>query len=92
MANTVSQLEALGFDLTTDTGEGTLNIRCSRCEALAINGVPCHESGCPNQVHTYRCFECGCDVHMKGRPHPLKTLLCEDCANPEPHDSDADRE
>jgi hypothetical protein len=23
-------------------------VRCSQCEALCINGVPCHEIGCPN--------------------------------------------
>lgn len=25
-------------------------VRCSECEALVINSVPCHESGCINQV------------------------------------------
>jgi len=23
-------------------------VRCSRCEALCINGVACHETRCPN--------------------------------------------
>jgi hypothetical protein len=23
-------------------------ISCDQCEALVINGVPCHEHGCPN--------------------------------------------
>lgn len=23
-------------------------VYCPRCEALAIQGVPCHERGCPN--------------------------------------------
>lgn len=23
-------------------------VKCDQCEALVINGVPCHEQGCPN--------------------------------------------
>jgi hypothetical protein len=72
--NTVSQMEALGFDQTEDTGEGTLLIKCSRCEALVINGIATHERGCPNQ--TGECVECGAVV-------PKRQRLCEDCANPE---------
>ena len=42
----------------------------TECEAARINGVFCHETGCPNQKKTWRgewvrfltCFECGCDV------------------------------
>lgn len=26
-----------------------MQLRCSQCQALAINGVACHEQGCPNQ-------------------------------------------
>ena len=25
-----------------------LKVKRDQCEALAINGVPCHEAGCPN--------------------------------------------
>ena len=32
-------------------------IRCSQCEALSINEMACHETGCPNIVPT--CEECG---------------------------------
>lgn len=41
---------------------------CPLCEALMINGVFCHERGCPNThaeyedgewVHYYRCWNCG---------------------------------
>jgi hypothetical protein len=42
--------ETLGFDLTEyDFHEGHYHVRCSRCQAVVINGVPCHERGCPNQ-------------------------------------------
>lgn len=47
--------------------------RCNQCEALIINGVFCHEIGCPNTRSRYdaesgewvkqrKCFECGCTV------------------------------
>jgi hypothetical protein len=48
-----------------------VKLRCDQCEALMINGVFCHETGCPNSKKTYRygawirvieCFECGCEV------------------------------
>lgn len=45
--------------------------RCNQCEAAVINGVFCHEAGCPNTHARYdkdsgewikqrKCFECGC--------------------------------
>lgn len=48
-------------------------IRCDQCQMLSINGVPCHETGCPNSGARYDfetdawvkqrvCFECGCTV------------------------------
>ena len=46
---------------------------CDQCAPLAINGVFCHEAGCPNHgkrwnavdaewVRYVECRECGCDV------------------------------
>jgi len=46
-------------------------ISCDQCEALMINGVFCHETGCPNTkarydvesgtwIKQYKCFTCGC--------------------------------
>ena len=48
-------------------------IRCDQCEAMMINGVFCHETGCPNTKSRYdvesdnwirqrKCFDCGCQV------------------------------
>jgi hypothetical protein len=48
-------------------------MRCDECEALMINGVFCHELGCPNTGSRYdeyscewmkqrKCGECGCTV------------------------------
>lgn len=51
----MSRLESLrqrGFDQSTfhpNPVEGpSWRPRCSQCEALVINGVACHEAGCPN--------------------------------------------
>ena len=45
-------------------------MNCNQCEMLSINGVACHETGCPNTdkqwdknveawLDTYECPECG---------------------------------
>lgn len=50
-----------------------LRIRCGQCEIARINGVLCHETGCPNTNARYdansgewvkqrKCFDCGCTV------------------------------
>lgn len=44
-----ARMVALGFDLSHPVPfERGVRIRCSQCEALAINGIPTHETGCPN--------------------------------------------
>ncbi len=51
----------------------TKRFRCDQCEALMINGLFCHETGCPNSRSRYdheaggwirqrKCFDCGCMV------------------------------
>lgn len=48
-ARLVRKLKARGFDLTSGVrGSDTVYVRCSRCEALVINGIAAHERGCPN--------------------------------------------
>src|SRR5947208_3030165 len=48
-------------------------MHCDSCEMLSINGVACHETGCPNSGARYdresgewikqrKCFDCGCTV------------------------------
>lgn len=48
-------------------------MNCDQCQMLSINGVPCHETGCPNARKTWieergewvsfvECFYCGCEV------------------------------
>ena len=52
---------------------GKQRVHCDQCEMLSINGVACHETGCPNSrktwdaerqdwIKTYKCFICGYDV------------------------------
>ena len=46
-------------------------VKCSQCEALCINGIPCHEHGCPRERH-----ECaGCS-----EPIPRNQKWCEQCS------------
>lgn len=49
-SNLGKKLRQLGFDLTCyNRGTGYYRVKCSQCNALVINGVPCHEQGCPNK-------------------------------------------
>lgn len=45
----LEELHALGFDESRYGSPGTVMLKCSQCEATFINGVPCHEHGCPNK-------------------------------------------
>lgn len=38
---------------------------CNQCEALTINGVYCHEHGCPNK-----------HLDSKGKPYPKECKWC----------------
>lgn len=70
----VQEIEALGFDRTTyDSDAGTIRVRCSQCEALVVNGVPCHETGCRNA--TREC--CGCTNRI---PALRFRRFCEECS------------
>ncbi len=69
----LAMLEAQGFDTSTPTrtysGHGA-RVACSQCQAAVINGVACHEHGCPHQ--TYECKGCGNTVARRG-------AYCEEC-------------
>lgn len=53
MDELLERLHGEGFDFsqvyTDDDGNEAVSVRCSQCSALVINGVACHETGCPNQ-------------------------------------------
>ena len=50
---------------------------CDQCELLMINGVRCHETGCPLawQDEVRECRECGCDFE----PEERRQVVCSDC-------------
>jgi hypothetical protein len=50
---TLDELRSIGFDRSELDEEGSIRVRCSQCEALVINGIPCHESNCPNSFRDY---------------------------------------
>lgn len=67
----VASLKARGFDQSRAIPfQRGAAVACSQCEALVINGVACHERGCPNQPG--ECQECG-GLTEHGR------RLCESC-------------
>ena len=51
LAKLAARLRSLGFDQSCvtrgDTGR-SVSVSCSQCDALVINGIATHESGCPN--------------------------------------------
>lgn len=47
----VQELRDAGFDESTYNNNGSWSVRCSCCAALVINGIPCHELGCPNKSY-----------------------------------------
>lgn len=64
-----NRLIAQGFDQTYISQSGVRPL-CSKCEALVINGIATHETGCSNVRH-----ECaGCN-NLVARHH----RYCEDC-------------
>jgi hypothetical protein len=54
-------------------------MKCQDCEIVYINGVKCHERGCPSAwKDTIReCKWCGSDFEPEERN---QTCCCEDCA------------
>jgi hypothetical protein len=67
--NKLDEVLALGFD-NSDQENGRIIVSCPECEATCIQGVPCHERGCRNQMH--ECFECNNLV-------PKGCKLCDEC-------------
>ncbi len=64
-------LLAWGFDRSTQVRPGRIRVSCSQCAAVAVNGTPCHETGCPNVK--VECRECD-------GPADKRSRLCESCA------------
>jgi len=46
----LNDLRNLGFDKSYHVPfTKQFHVGCSQCEALCINGIPCHETGCLNE-------------------------------------------
>jgi len=62
---------------------------CDSCEAVRINGVLCHERGCPDawRDQTRECRECGCDFVPEDRH---QVYCSESCAVPFAYAEDFD--
>lgn len=62
--------------------------RCQSCNLARINGVLCHETGCPDawRDRAATCFQCGYDF----TPDTRFQRVCEDCLNPPDDDWDDD--
>ena len=51
MKGILRALRKVGFDTSYfNRSTGTYRVQCSQCEALVIDGMGCHETGCPNMV------------------------------------------
>lgn len=48
MPDELELLHEQGFDLSREAAGGCVRVRCSQCAACCVNGVACHETGCPN--------------------------------------------
>lgn len=53
------------------------SIHCDQCNVVTINGVLCHETGCPNAWKSERrsCAECGTDFF----PFTRFQTVCNTC-------------
>lgn len=52
-----------------------IDAKCSQCEALVINGIFCHETGCPNS-----------HLNIHGEPYPVECKWCGQEFTPEDKD------
>ena len=53
---------------------------CDSCEVLMINGVHCHEIGCPDAWQDYmrECKECGAEYKPEEQYQEACSSNCED--------------
>jgi hypothetical protein len=51
---------------------------CDQCQLASINGLVCHETGCPNEwkVGTVECRNCGRDFHPKEKGQDCCSKSC----------------
>lgn len=61
------------------TTRASSRVRCDSCELARINGLICHETGCPNAWQGYlrECKWCGALFRPKEKYH---SCCCTSCA------------
>ena len=54
---------------------------CESCDCVNINGMNCHEFGCPdkNKVAREKCPECGIPTIPENQESSYEACLCEKC-------------
>lgn len=85
----ILRLEDLGFVVTRYPFEKSVRISCYNCAAIAINGVPCHETGCIDERFEHECSECPAKFYHD-KPATRYTRLnwkCQGCIDAEYDDS-----
>ena len=66
----LARLREMGFDRSYHVPfTKSFHVSCSQCEALCINGIPAHETGCINQRYSCK----GCDTLLDYNGY------CQDC-------------
>jgi hypothetical protein len=67
-----------------------VRVHCNQCAMMAINGVACHETGCPHMgarwdaesecwIAQRECFDCGCTVNADDPCCSVPFDESEDC-------------
>lgn len=67
-----------------------VSVGCDSCAVSTINGVACHETGCPRShidpctgdPYPIPCFECGCDFVPDTHDCLGRHAVCPDCSVP----------
>lgn len=78
--------DTLGFDGSTAVPfTKEIHIKCSQCEALAINGVATHEHGCPNWAAAKRREQEEDEEQEEGIDPLCPTNECRGTCDPEAH-------
>lgn len=64
---------------TSETGKRIYRPVCDQCQVLVINGVVCHEIGCPDgwKGKWVECKECGTDFKMRRQGQRHCSRSCE---------------
>jgi hypothetical protein len=61
----------------------TIKQRCNSCEVMYINGIRCHEHGCPEayKEELRECKWCGCEFEPEDRYQKFCSEECAECYN-----------